>query len=86
MSTAGRLDAYRYTNGEGSPLALSRTGDIHCADAITWYVIERRANWNTGISHRLTTQDIADAAGIHPRTPQRSIVGERVPAMVLACV
>lgn len=67
------VPSYPYTYGEGSPLDLYRTGDIHCADAITWYVIERRANWNTGISHRLTTQDIADAAGIHPRTAQRSI-------------
>lgn len=67
------VPSYPYTHGAGSPLEMYRTGEIHCATAITWYIIERRSNWNTGISHRLTTQEIADAAGIHLRSAYRSI-------------
>ena len=62
-----------YTHGPGSPLDLHARGELHRADTVIWLYLERRSNWDTGITHKLTAQGIAEGTGYHVRTVYRSL-------------
>lgn len=62
-----------YTHGPGSPLDLHARGELHRADTVIWLYLERHSNWDTGMTHKLTAQGIAQGTGYHVRTVYRSL-------------
>ena len=62
-----------YTHGPGSPLDLHARGELHRADTVIWLYLERRSNWDTGLTHKLAAKGIAEGTGYHVRTVYRGL-------------